>query len=495
LSPDDLAIIRKSVVDYNALSAEEAARLSTIQQEEPQDFALATTQVQAEIDAGIRTQDMLEKSSWIYSEAGGVVGTVSSAREDLLEIYDVALDLDLGTQLDALLMDTEAEAGETEEDRRIRVVTEMLQNGNTPENQFILSSTFSADNRWRPTVTIDGVSNTVIQQLMPVAGDGSTALLIAKAAMTQDIDPVAFGHAWSGFKERMTDSSYLGAAVRDIEETATTPANAGAAEQIARATYASRKKSPYTGVGRLAREYRMALDKYGDSHLLAQVAVQAPNLAEKMYLDPWSLSRAELERVVDLVGGLENPDGTPRGDLATGQTDWMAMRLSGVGETRAVDTMTANEAARTLAQSWGLPVDDATLNTIASGFSGQLASTFRETLGNPFKPEQLGGELTVEDIPTSPTAWAANALRQLPAYQRLYRGKTTQESEEQYYGRFASKAQSVLGDENPEVIQAAMSEGDTGEVARYALSSGIGWKSSTFQQRAASIAEMFRTMT
>lgn len=236
-------------------------------------------------------------------------------------------------------------------------------------------------------------------------------------------------------------------------------------------------------------EYNAAKAKYG-SELLGTVAVIQPDLAQRLYDDPYTLTVEELKTVEGIVGAPSQYTSTT--DVAG--ANWIQQRLLGGQETIKVDKSGAAEAARTLASSWNLPgLSDRQVNSIVNAVVGPQVAAAKAALGNPFNPTLHNGPRVVNA--PSPYAAAAGKLRGSAAYKELFGNLQDGESEEGYAARFDSESQEMLGDKNLEAVRAGMRSGSRNTVGQSALMSGAGSDSSTFRGRLANLGKAFKGST
>jgi hypothetical protein len=243
--------------------------------------------------------------------------------------------------------------------------------------------------------------------------------------------------------------------------------------------------------GQVAKRFSDAKEEYG-SEIVAYVAIEDPDLARRMYNDPYSLTMEEILAVDKMIGGATNWAGVPGESLAA---NWLQDRMAGQQQVIRVDETGAMEAARTLASAWNLPeLSDGLLRSIAQGQTAANVAALRETLGNPFKPELVPTDPRVANVP-SPYAAAAEALRGTAIYEELFKNRRSGESEEDYAGRFTAAVQKVLGDSDPVMARRGMRTGSTKTIGQSALASGEGFESSTFLERLAGMGNAFKEMT
>jgi len=237
------------------------------------------------------------------------------------------------------------------------------------------------------------------------------------------------------------------------------------------------------------------MEMYGD-RVTAAVYVQNPELAHKMFTDPWSMNREELQEAIDALGDQDVPGGKEQMDWLRARRDGQLDMSAGQGESR--DTDAAREAARTLAAEWNMTsLPNSVLDAIAGGWLGNARGAVQASLPNPFNPDlsipQGGG---VEDRALDLETFVRNHLRSLPEYQELFGNMTEGEDEDDYAGRFQSQASGLLGNvATGEAARAGMRTGDIDTVGQQAISSGSALKSSTFQERLAVLADAFRSGT
>lgn len=239
--------------------------------------------------------------------------------------------------------------------------------------------------------------------------------------------------------------------------------------------------------------HKAAMAKFNHG-VIADVAMFDPQLALRLYNDPYSLSVEELRKALKYTSEPEEYDSADAIGAA-----WLADRLMGGGEsTVQVDKEGARAAARTLAASWNLPVTDAVVESIVNAVSSGAAAAAKRSLGNPFKPDLSGGGVRVVDSP-GPYSAAAKGLRGTDAYRDLFRHFDLGggETEEQFAGRFSTAASSVLGPgaDTLEAAQVGMRTNDPNQVASNVLMTGKGETSSTFMGRLARLGKAFQAGT
>ena len=232
------------------------------------------------------------------------------------------------------------------------------------------------------------------------------------------------------------------------------------------------------------------MDKYG-SELVATVALVSPDLADRMYRDPYSLTAEEWTQVDDMIGGTGQWHGGSAASAA--QASFIEQRMSGMKDVVRVDVDGAKEAARTLAASWNMPeLSDSFLSHIASGTVAANLQAIRAAQGNPFRPSMGGPEAV--NVP-GPYAAAAKALRGTPEYQILFANLRSGESEEEYATRFDSAVNKFMGDTDPGLARAGMKSGSTATVGQAAMSSGAAYENSNFMDRLTQMGNAFKEAT
>lgn len=242
--------------------------------------------------------------------------------------------------------------------------------------------------------------------------------------------------------------------------------------------------------GEVQRMYRKALDQYSGSVSVARVAMHSPDLAQRMFDDPYSLSIEEIREIDKMIGGVQSiADKDPAG------ASWLMDRMLGSSPTKVtVNKDGIREAAKTLAASWNMTgLSDAQLDQIVNTVVGPQIAAARQSLGNPFNPKFNDG-LNVINTPDALSA-AKNKLRGTAEYRDLFGNLRAGETEEEYAGRFLGESEQLLGDTDPGLARAGMRSGDRNTVGQAILASGRGTDSSVFQQRLSRLGEAFRSMT
>lgn len=238
-----------------------------------------------------------------------------------------------------------------------------------------------------------------------------------------------------------------------------------------------------------AYRFRQRLEEYWDrfngSKVLTAVAMVDPLLAQKLFDDPYQLNAEELQKVEEAVRGISTPEGDP-------QKNWIYSRLAG-GQRVTVQTDSGayEEAVRTLANAWGMVVDEGAVSRIARSMISNEIAAARAQLANPFNPQLDPDPVEVFDRSTS----VEEQLRSHPEYQELFEHKSDAESEEAYAGKFAQQSAQMLGEVDTVAQRAGMRSGNTNTVGQNVLLTGRGFQSSRFQDRLVGIADAFRSMT
>lgn len=281
-----------------------------------------------------------------------------------------------------------------------------------------------------------------------------------------DINPQKLFEIWENSKGRVGPTEVFGGSV-DIERIGV-------------------KKTPF----QIAKEYREGLDLYEGSQVLAGIHVSDPELAAKLREDPYGMDSGELRRALDYLGQGVDDEGSGSSDP---QLDWIKQRLAGGYQaTASVDTGAVTEALNTLAQAWNLVGVEGVTASVARDVVAGAVARARASLPNPFGPIQSG--VNVVDSVQNIEARIRQRLRQTGDYQDLFGQKDAAESEEEYVARFENRSQSVLGDDDSNVVRNAMRSGNVNAVYQQALLTDAGDASTRFQEILARNAQVLREM-
>lgn len=267
------------------------------------------------------------------------------------------------------------------------------------------------------------------------------------------------------------------AAIRRVQESGTTP-------------------------GQFLRGFDIGMGMY-DNPFIAAIHAVNPELAERVFREGPTLTAKEWANIENMIGNIDqyktgNTVYDTRLEQIKKQIEKVALAEEGLppggsAPVFEVSEDAAREVGRALAGAWNLTMTDEEIAILGSTFGGAVRSAYMAAWQESMAAGSEGDPVAATSF--NPSAYAAEYLRKLPEYLELFGEKHAAETEEEYVAKFEQMSQELLGYDDPDAVRAGMVSGSRDTVGQNAVLSGAAQGSSRWQERAAGLAEVFRSMT